>query len=515
MPDTETTEQGLRGPEPRDPGSLKQRSVRGAAATLVAQGVRFILQFVSQVVLARLLLPRDFGLVAMIGPVLGFVSIFNELGLSQATVQRATISDQELSNLFWVNVAVSTTLAGVMAASAPLIAWFYGEPRLVDITLWIATLLIVAGLSAQQVALMNRHMRFVQLAAIDVACTVVAVAVGIAAAWYGLGYWSLVLMQALNSLTIFVMAWMWSNWWPSLPRRHPGTGSLLRFGGHMTGYNIINFLGINLDSVLVGKVSGSVALGLYDRAFKLVASPIWAISLPVARVADSLLAKLQNEPERYSRAYLLMLQALLLITLPAIVFTTVTAGTLVPFLLGPAWVPAAPIVAWLAIATGFAPLSISSSWLFVSQHRVAEQMRFACWRTGVIIVALLAGLPWGAVGVARSYAIFGLLVHGLPLFGATRRGPVTLLDVVRSCHPVIVGGVLAGAAVYLVEMAFEPAVPTSVRLLIGAFLVYGVCGGTLLFFPNGTRLLRDMWLLRSMFRPAGRTMAAFPQANGG
>jgi PST family polysaccharide transporter len=502
--------------DPHDPTMLKRRSVRGAVATFIGQGTRFLLQLLSQVMLARLLLPAEFGLVAMIGPVLSFVGIFNELGLSQATVQRPNITHQELSNLFWINVAVSAALALLMCGAAPLIALFYGDPRLTVITMWLATLLVVAGLSAQQLALMNRHMRFGQLATIDVACTFMAVAVGVISAWFGMGYWSLVLMQAANGLTILVMAWAWSNWLPSLPKRGVGTLSLLHFGSHMTGYNLINFAGANLDSVMIGKLGGSVALGLYDRAFKLVAAPMWTISLPVARVADSLLARLQGTAERYRRAFLLMLQAVLLITVPAVAFTAAMAPALVRFLLGPAWEAAAPIVAWLAVATAFAPLSLSASWLFVSQNRPAEQTRFACLRTGVAVLALLAGLHWGAVGVARSYAVFGLLVHGLPLWGATRRGPVQLRDVAGIGCPIAIGGAIAMLVVSLFDHRMQQAgIPLSLRLIGGASLSYISCVCALMCLPNGLRLLRDMWLLRSIFQPNSATAQIKPQASGG
>ena len=264
------------------------------------------------------------------------------------------------------------------------------------ITLWLSTLLVVGGLGAQQIALLNRYMRFIPLATIDVTCTALSAAVGVAAAWDGFGYWSLVLMQAANGLTILAMAWSWSRWWPSLPRRHVGTMSLLRFGGHMTGFNLIGFIGTNLDMVLIGKFGDRVALGLYDRAYKLIASPMGAISLPVSRVAHSLLARL-------------------LITVPVVAFIAAQSATLVPFLLGPAWTDAAPIAAAIAVATGFAPLSLSASWLFVTQGRTAEQLRFATGRTALIVTAVLVGLPWGALGVARAYAAFGLVMHGLRL----------------------------------------------------------------------------------------------------
>ncbi len=486
-----------------DAHTLKHRSVRGAAVTFVAQGLRFIFQFGSQVALARLLLPADFGLVAMIGPVLSFVQIFNELGLSQATIQRAEISQGELSALFWINAAISFVLALLMAALAPLVAVFYGQPRLTAICISLAVILVISGLSTQQIALMNRRMRFTQLATIDVACSAVAVVAGLGAAWAGVGYWSLVVMQGVNSLTILVLAWILSGWRPSRPRRQAGVGAMLRFGGHLTGYNLINFAGTNLDSVLIGKVGGSVALGLYDRAFKLVGAPIWQISLPVARVATSLLSRLTLSPDHYRSAFLQMLQVLLLATVPAVVFVTIAAPTLVPFLLGPAWVAAVPIVSALAIATAFAPLSISSYWLFVSQGRAGEQLGYICIKTVLALAALLAGLPWGALGVARSYAVFGLVMHGSLLWGATLRGPVTRGNIVRACYPVILAAACGVVALLVFEQQVQLTVlPASVHLLVEAVLSYVACGVALLCWPEGMRIVRNFWRLRSMF---GRT----------
>lgn len=484
-----------------DATTLKQRSVRGAAATGVSQGLRFLLQFGSQIALARLLLPAEVGLVAMAGPLLGFVAIFSELGLTQATVQRPQITQAELSGLFWISTAASVVLAVLICLAAPLAAAFYGEPRLTAVAMVLAAPLVLGGIAAQPLALMNRNMQFVGLAVVDIGCTAAAVALGIAAAWWGLGYWSLVLMQVANALAILVLAWTLSGWRPSAPRWDPGLAALLRFGGHMTGFNLLTFAGGNLDSILIGKISGTAALGLYDRAFKLVAAPIWTISIPVARLAVSLLSRLQDAPDRYRRAYIQMMQVLLLITVPAVAFTAAEAGTLVPFLLGPAWAEAAPIVAWLAVATGFAPLSISSVWLFVSQDRAREQVLYACGRTVVAITALLCGLPWGVVGVALSYAAFGLLVHGLPLWGATRRGPVSLGDVARACAPLAVAGVAAAGAVHLAAEHMRTAgVPPWAQLLLGAGLAYAAFAAALVVMPGGAQLLRGVWALRSSMR---------------
>ena len=479
---------------------LKRQSVRGAAATFVAQGMRFVLQFGSQIALARLLSPADFGLVAMIGPVLMLVQIFNELGLSQATIQRAEISQQELSSLFWLNVGISVVLALIMAASSSSIAFFYGQPELGLICISLAGLLVSSGLASQQIALLNRHMRFSALAWIDISCSAFAVVVGIAAAWFGMRYWSLVLMQVANSATILIMAWTMSNWRPSWPSRHAGMGLLLRFGGHVTGYNLINYAGTNLDSVLIGKLGGSVALGLFDRATKLVAAPIWQISLPVARVAVSLLSRLHAQADRYRHAYLRMLQGLLLATVPAVVCIAMTSHQFVPMLLGPAWTDAAPIVTWLAVATAFAPLSISSYWLFLSQNRVGEQLMYVCIKTGIAVLALLVGLRGGALGVAESYAGFAILVHGSLLWGATRQGPVSHGDVLRACYPFAFSGLAIAASLAAFNASrFVVELSAGKLLLTDVAMAYGVCGLTLSCCPEGLRVMRDMWNLRSHF----------------
>lgn len=494
MPDTALL------PDVTDLNALKRQSVRGAAATFLAQGLRFVLQFGAQIVLARMISPTDFGLVAMVGPVLMLIQIFNELGLSQATIQRTEISQHELSLLFWLNVLISSGLALCMAFSAPLIARFYGQPQLTPICVCLSILLVSSGLASQPIALLNRHMRFSALARIDIACSAAAVIVGITAAWLGMGYWSLVLMQAANAAAILVLAWTMSGWRPSWPRNLVGMGQLLRFGGGVTGYNLINYAGTNLDSVLIGKLGGSLSLGLFDRATKLVATPIWQVSLPIARVAVSLLSRLLGQTDRYRSAYLRMVQGLMLATVPGVICIALTSDRFVPLLLGPSWRDAAPIVTWLAVATAFAPLSISSYWLFLSQGRVREQVVYVSVRTGFMMLSLLTGLHWGVLGVAKSYAAFAFLTHGLMLWGATRTGPVRRADIPRVCYPFVIGAV----AVLVAVTWFNGSDWTGRRssgevLILDVMLSYLVCVLTLLCSPEGLRILQGLWQLRQQF----------------
>jgi PST family polysaccharide transporter len=484
-----------------DRSALKRASVHGVAVTFLSQALRFVLQFGAQIVLAHWLLPRQFGLIAMVAPVLSLVQVFNDLGLTQATIQRPEITHRELSTLFWINFGVSAALAAAMVALSPLVAWFYHEPRLMPVTAACGSLLLLSGAGAQQIALMNRRMRYTPLAIIDVACAFMAFVVGLAAAALGFGYWSLVMMQAANSLTILLLVWAFSDWRPSWPSRDPGVMALLRFGGHLTGFNILGYAENNLGTVLIGRFSGAPALGLYDRAFKLVIVPWWQISLPVARVSISLLCRLHGSDAHYTRAYRQMLQGLLLVAAPGLIWAAIEANTLVPLVLGRSWAAAAPIVAWLSVGTILVPLGSSAYWLFVSQNRVAAQLRYGVASGILLVTSIVVGIHWGPIGVARCYAAFGPFIQGVQLWGATRQGPVGMATVLRAIYPIALSvGAAAAGLEWLLRM--QGGAPSLAGLGAGLFLSYGVAGLALLCFPAGRSILGDVWDVRRVLRPA-------------
>src|SRR5713101_8395930 len=180
---------------------LKGRSVRGGLVTLTSQGTQFLMQTVSTVVLARLLVPAEFGMVAMVTAITGLAFAFADLGLSEATIQRKEITHDQVSALFWINVAVGLGLMLVTAALAPVLSRFYREPRLVDITLLLSVTFLIGGLRVQPDALLKRQMRFSSLAIRDVASYALAVPIAIAMALRGAGYWALVALPLMLNLT--------------------------------------------------------------------------------------------------------------------------------------------------------------------------------------------------------------------------------------------------------------------------------------------------------------------------
>src|SRR5438876_1536049 len=168
---------------------LKGRTISGAFITIAAQGAQLLLNLASIMVLARLLTPKDFGLFAMVTTVMGYLRVFKDAGLSTATIQRAGITQAPVSNLFWINVVMSGAIGLIFAASAPLVAWFYREPRLIPITVILSSTFLLSGLTIQHTALLNRQMRFKALALIQVGPILIGVALSVGMALPNYNSW--------------------------------------------------------------------------------------------------------------------------------------------------------------------------------------------------------------------------------------------------------------------------------------------------------------------------------------
>jgi len=187
--------------------NLGKRAISGGFVTVAAQAAKFVLNFAAAAVLARLLSPKDFGLVGMVLVVTGLVGIFRELGLSTATVQRETITQQQISNLFWINVLVSGFLTVFSFGLAPLIALFYHDPRVAKITMVLSLTFVLTGSTVQHLALLTRQMRFRAIAVIEVISMLVGFVSACWLAKLGFGYWALVAQQVVSAATSFVLTW--------------------------------------------------------------------------------------------------------------------------------------------------------------------------------------------------------------------------------------------------------------------------------------------------------------------
>jgi O-antigen/teichoic acid export membrane protein len=411
---------------------LKGRSIRGGAVTLLAQGVTFVLQLGSTAALARLLTPADFGLMAMVTALTGFVAMFKDAGLSMATVQRDQITQGQVSTLFWINVGLSTILMLIVAALAPVVVWFYGEPDLYWVTLAIASTFVISGLTVQHMALLKRQMRFAVLAAKDITAMAAGVAVAVTLAWLGAGYWALVAMGATSAVVSMVIIWSVTGWKPSLPRRGTGIRPMLAFGGNLTAFNFVNYFARNADNVLIGWYWGATTLGIYTKAYGLLLLPVRHLKGPLAAVAVPVLSRLQDDPVRYQNYYVTSINVMMWAVGPIVGLLAAVAPALVELVLGEQWTSAAPIFQVLALTAFLQPLYSSTGMIFTSYGSTDRMLRFGLFTAPLFTSSFAIGLPFGPIGVAVAYSITFLIAMPFLLAYTYHGTPVRLSAVGRA-----------------------------------------------------------------------------------
>jgi O-antigen/teichoic acid export membrane protein len=409
--------------------NLKGHTISSGTVTMSAQGGKFLLSIVSTMILARLLTPRDFGLVAMVTTVTGFLGVFKDAGLSIATVQRERITHAQVSNLFWINIAVSAVTTLILATAAPVIARFYHTPRLIGITLLLSLTFLISGSTIQHQALLKRQMRFKALALIEVSSMAVGVLVGVLMALFGYSYWSLVGSSLSMETVGLALTWSISRWRPQLPSRRSGIAPLVSFGANRVTGDLMFTLARVSDNLLIGRFYGSAAVGLYSRASVLLIRPLEQFLGPINAVFVPALSRLQSQPSRYRSTFLRLYEA---IALTAFLFTGLflaMAHPLTLVFLGPKWEQAAIIFGGFTIAALCIPLANASTWLFISQGRGRDMLIAQSVNACVIVLSFITGLPYGPVGVAIAFSVSSLVVRVPVLyFMVGRCGPVRTAD---------------------------------------------------------------------------------------
>lgn len=460
---------------------LKRRSLRSGAVTLVSQGIMFLIQLGSTMILARILTPRDYGVMAMVVAVTGFASLLSNLGLSTATIQRAEINHGQVSTLFWINAGVGTLVTLVVAILSPFVAWFYKEPVLKGVMLVLSCNFLINSLSVQHNALLTRQMRFYSIAKIQIISTVAGIAVAILAAYKGFGYWALVLNSLVASLFSVVGTWIASGWVPGLFEATQDIRSLIKFGSDVMGFNIVNYFARNLDNILIGKYNGSSALGLYSKAYQLLMMPITNLRDPLTKVAMPALSSLQNQPEQYRNYYLKCVSLLAFVSMPIVVFMFVYSDHFITLLLGSKWLGACDIFRILAISALFQPVSGTVGMILITTGRSRLYLLMGFANAILISFSFVVGLPWGPIGVATSYTIANYLILLPNLVYAFRGTSINVGEFFVVVLKPLLSSIIMGASgfVLLNLLSNLNVVPVLIMSFIACALIYLVVFATI------------------------------------
>lgn len=266
---------------------------------------------------------------------------------------------------------------------------------------------------------------------------------------------------------------------------------MLAFGGNLTGFNVVNYFARNLDNLLIGWRWGAQPLGLYAKAYQLLLLPLSQINAPISGVAIPALSRLIDSPDRYRRGYLRILEKLVIVTMPLMVFMAMTSDWLVEILLGSQWSETSRIFVWLSIAGLIQPVANSTGWLFISQGRTRHMFQWGIVSSAITIASFFIGLPWGALGVAKAYSLVWLsIVMPLLFWFVGKTGPVKTIDFYVTAIPALLASLSATVGLFTFRRWLEISHP-----LLGCTLAFAITVGatlfTLILLPAGRVALKD------------------------
>ncbi len=485
---------------------LKRRSARGGALMVSSHAIQLLIGVGGTAVLARLLRPQDFGYLTMVATLTAFVATFRDLGLPSAAVHKQQLTQEQASGLFWINCLASLGVAALVAGMAPVLAWFYGEPKLLAITLVMSLGILASSLGTLHAGLLRRQMQFGAITVIEIGAMVAGVAVGISAALAGTGYWALVWQQMTIWVWQSAWAWLLCGWRParraaSAAPSDPGLRSMLRYGRNVTAARLAEYVGRNMDAVLVGRFAGPASLGLYQKAYQWAMTPFWQLNTPMLTVAVSSFSRLQNDHGRYRLYVRITLLGVFALTLPAMALLFVEADGVIRLLLGAQWVAAIPMLRILSVGAYFSAFVLVTKWLYLSEGRTGEQLRWALASAPITIAGVAAGVRWGAVGVAYGFTASTIILAAPGVWYCLRNSPLRLADFWSAAWRPIVASLLSAAVLWPLR-SLLPAMPhLLVRFVLDSaiyLLLYAACWMGL---PGGRGEMREV--LKHL-RPAPR-----------
>ena len=494
---------------PTQADGLRRVAVRSAGLTVLSQSVSLAVQTIAIVVLARLLTPADFGVVAMVTTFSLLLVSFEQTGFPEAVLRLDEINHFLASNLFWINVGAGLLLTIGFAAAGSLLARFYGDPRVAHVALGASLTIFIASTSVLHLALLKRAMRFSSVSANDIVACTVSVTVSIFLGWAGWGYWALVAGAVAHPLATSIGAWTLCRWVPGCPRRVAGTASAVRFAIRVNGRGNLGYFTTNMDNLLVGWRFGSGALGVYKKAYELFVMPSNQL-MSVSPVAVSTLSRLNRDTAQYMRYLLGGLSVLALVAMGVGANLTLVGKDLVRVVLGPGWEATGRIFTCFGPGIGVMLIYRTQGMIHLSIGTASRLFRWAIIDFTVTGLLFLLALPWGPAGIAVAWTASYWILTIPGFWYAGRPIHLGIRPVFGAVWKYLVASLLAGCACAVIVRGIPSLVAASGSLgalarIVTTSMLFGVLyiGGVILLHRGCVPLYQFAGLLREM-APRGR-----------
>lgn len=447
-------------------------TISSARWVALSQGSKIVSQLVSMTVLARLLAPEAYGLMALAAIVTNLAYLFRDMGTAAAVIQAKSVSPEMASTVHWTNVGLGLLIGVLIAAGAPLMAHMFHEAGLANVLYLLALVFPMTGLSVLHQALLERESKFSVVASAEIVAALAGLAVALVMAWRGAGVFSLVfqiIVATLVSTGIIVTRSAFRA------RRHWSAAefkSIARFSGNLSLFNVVLYFSRNADSMVIGRILGTAALGVYSMAYRVMLFPLQNMTFVVSRVLYPVMSRKQDAVADVASLYLKAVGFIAFLTAPLMAGLFALREPFVNLMLGEKWHASAVILAWLAPVGFIQSLVSTTGTVLMARGSTGLMLRLGLMGAALQVAAFVVGARWGIEGVAAAYLVANILNAVPALYFSGRMIGITLGALMRCIAP----AVAASAFMAFVVIAMQGIVSASVHNALLAFLVLVAMG---------------------------------------
>lgn len=436
------------------PESLKKKTVKGAAWTSLNQFFNIGFGFVIGVILARLLSPDDYGLLAMIAVFNAIAAAFMDCGFGSALIRKPNLTENDNSTAFYFNIVAGVFLFGIIWLIAPWVTVFYNKPILTQLLRVEALLLILSSFKIVQYTQLSRALNFKSMTIISVISQAVSGIVAIVAAYRGFGVWSLVLQHLGASIVGLVLLWIISPWRPRGKWDNSSFRYLWGFGSKLLASSLLNTIYANIYPIVIGKFYSAADLGQYTRAKGYANLPSQTLTGVIQQVTFPVLSQIQEDTERLGSSYRRMLRFTVFIVFPIMIGMAVLAHPLVIALVTDKWEQCVPYLQVICFSMMWYPVHSINLNLLQVKGRSDLFLRLEIIKKAIITVAIFICVPFGIMGICIGSVCTSIICLAINTYYTGKLINVGFVRQMLDMTPTLLASLAMGVAVYFAVIPF-------------------------------------------------------------
>lgn len=433
------------------PDSLKSKTIYALFWSFLERFGQQGIQFIIGIILARLLLPEQFGLIAMLAIFMAIAQSFINSGFGQALIQKQDASHIDECSIFYFNILVGFLAAGLLCLGAPWIAGFYNQPLLVPLTYALSLNMVINAFGLVQTTLLTKQIDFKTQLKVSVIATVISGTIGVTMAFNGFGVWSLVVQSLSSNLFRTILLWFFNTWRPSLVFSFASLRGMFAFGSRLLASGLIDTVFQNIYLVVIGKLFSPMALGFYSRAKRLQQLPVANIYNTISRVTFPVFSSVHDDKPRLKRGVRKALTMLVMINFPMMVGLAIVAKPLVLVLLTEKWIPCVPYLQLLCVVGMLYPVHSINLNVLKAQGRSDLFLRLEVLKKILIIIAIAVTYRWGIIAMIYGQIATSCLAYFLNAYYTGKMLDYPITEQIQDLMPSLVLSGIMGIGVYALK----------------------------------------------------------------